>query len=49
MPAVSERAREALQGFEPYDPAFTPCRVNLSANENTSCRTPSSRPCAPPW
>ena len=35
MPTVSERAREALQGFEPYDPAFTPCRVNLSANENT--------------
>ena len=35
MPAVAERAREALQGFEPYDPAFTPCRVNLSANENT--------------
>ncbi len=32
--AVS-RARKALQGFEPYDPAFTPCRVNLSANENT--------------
>lgn len=32
--AVS-RARKALRGFEPYDPAFTPCRVNLSANENT--------------
>ena len=32
---VISRAREALQGFEPYDPAFTPCRVNLSANENT--------------
>jgi len=29
------RAREALQGFEPYDPAFTPSRINLSANENT--------------
>lgn len=32
---VVARARLALQGFEPYDPAFTPCRVNLSANENT--------------
>ncbi len=29
------RARTALQGFEPYDPAFTPSRINLSANENT--------------
>lgn len=32
---VSARVRPALAGFEPYDPAFTPCRVNLSANENT--------------
>ena len=32
---VSARMRPALAGFEPYDPAFTPCRVNLSANENT--------------
>ena len=29
------RTRDALRGFEPYDPAFTPCRVNLSATENT--------------
>ncbi len=29
------RAREALQTFEPYDPAFTPSKINLSANENT--------------
>ena len=29
------RMRPALAGFEPYDPAFTQCRVNLSANENT--------------
>ena len=29
------RSREALQTFEPYDPAFTPSRINLSANENT--------------
>ena len=29
------RARVALQTFEPYDPAFTPSRINLSANENT--------------
>ena len=29
------RVRPALVSFEPYDPAFTPCEVNLSANENT--------------
>lgn len=29
------RVRPALAGFEPYDPAFSPCEVNLSANENT--------------
>lgn len=32
---AAARLRPALAGFEPYDPAFTPCRVNLSANENT--------------
>ena len=32
---LSKRVRPALVGFEPYDPAFTPCEVNLSANENT--------------
>ncbi len=32
---VQTRMRAALVGFEPYDPAFTPSRVNLSANENT--------------
>ena len=32
---VTERLRPALRGFEPYDPRFTPVRVNLSANENT--------------
>ena len=32
---VSERVRPALAGFEPYDPAFSPCEINLSANENT--------------
>lgn len=32
---VSGHLRPALAGFEPYDPAFTPCRINLSANENT--------------
>lgn len=32
---VQARMRRALRGFEPYDPAFTPSRVNLSANENT--------------
>ena len=34
LDAVS-RARGALQGFEPYDPAFSATRINLSANENT--------------
>lgn len=32
---ANERVRPALVGFEPYDPAFSPCEVNLSANENT--------------
>lgn len=32
---VTARLRPALRDFEPYDPAFSPCRVNLSANENT--------------
>ncbi len=32
---ISERVRPALAGFEPYDPAFSPCNINLSANENT--------------
>lgn len=32
---VDVRVRPALAGFEPYDPAFSPCDVNLSANENT--------------
>ena len=32
---MDARVRPALAGFEPYDPAFTPCEVNLSANENT--------------
>lgn len=30
-----QRVRPALKGFEPYDPAFSPTEVNLSANENT--------------
>lgn len=32
---INERVRPALAGFEPYDPAFSPCDINLSANENT--------------
>ena len=32
---VARRVRPALVGFEPYDPAFTPSLINLSANENT--------------
>ncbi len=35
LPDVDVRVRPALAGFEPYDPAFSPCKVNLSANENT--------------
>ncbi|WP_273396022.1 histidinol-phosphate transaminase [Thermophilibacter mediterraneus] len=32
---LASRVRPALRSFVPYDPAFSPCRVNLSANENT--------------
>ena len=32
---VTARLRPALRTFEPYDPRFSPVRVNLSANENT--------------
>lgn len=32
---VTDRLRPALRAFEPYDPRFSPVRVNLSANENT--------------
>ncbi len=32
---VTARLRPALRAFEPYDPRFSPVRVNLSANENT--------------
>ena len=32
---AQDYVREVLRGYEPYDPAFTPCRVNLSSNENT--------------
>ncbi len=32
---AAARLRPHLRSFEPYDPAFSPCRVNLSANENT--------------
>ncbi len=39
MPQLSERMRGLVQpylaGIEPYDPNFTPTRINLSANENT--------------
>ena len=30
---TSKLVRPVLAGFEPYDPAFSPCEVNLSANE----------------
>lgn len=32
---ATARLRPALRAFEPYDPRFSPVRVNLSANENT--------------
>ena len=32
---ITARLRPALRAFEPYDPRFSPVRVNLSANENT--------------
>ena len=41
--SVAARLRPALASFEPYDPAFTPCRVNLSANENTHELPPETR------
>lgn len=39
MAELSDRMRERVQphlrGIEPYDPNFTPTKINLSANENT--------------
>lgn len=39
MAQLSDRVRALMQphlaSIEPYDPNFTPCCVNLSANENT--------------
>ncbi|MCH3968693.1 MAG: histidinol-phosphate transaminase [Atopobiaceae bacterium] len=39
MAGLSPRVRALVQpqlaDFEPYDPGFKPCRINLSANENT--------------
>lgn len=39
MAELSPRMRALVQphlaAIEPYDPNFTPCRINLSANENT--------------
>lgn len=37
---AADYVRPALSGFEPYDPAFTPCKINLSANENTHVMPP---------
>ena len=34
-PWVQSLVRKEVASLEPYDPAFTPCDVNLSANENT--------------
>ncbi len=35
MPRMKELVQPYLAGIEPYDPNFTPTRINLSANENT--------------
>ena len=39
MAGLSERVRALVRSdvasLEPYDPNFTPCKINLSANENT--------------
>ena len=34
-PWVQSLVRSEVASLEPYDPAFTPCTINLSANENT--------------
>ena len=34
-PRMKELVQPYLAGIEPYDPNFTPTRINLSANENT--------------
>ena len=34
-PRMKELVQSYLTGIEPYDPNFTPTRINLSANENT--------------
>ena len=33
-PRMKELVQPYLTGIEPYDPNFTPTRINLSANEN---------------
>lgn len=44
MAELTSRMKELVQpylaGIEPYDPNFTPTRINLSANENT-CPVPA--------
>ena len=39
MAELSQKMKELVQPYlasiEPYDPNFTPTRINLSANENT--------------
>ncbi len=47
MAELSPRMRALVQPhlaqIEPYDPAFAPCRINLSANENTYPLPPAVR------
>ncbi len=47
MAELTARMRALVQphlaAIEPYDPAFSPCRINLSANENTYPLPPGVR------
>jgi len=42
-PEVRALMRLAAAALEPYDPAFKPTRINLSANENTYPMPPAVR------
>lgn len=40
---VRSRVRDDVAALSPYDPNFTPCKINLSANENTYDMPPRVR------
>ena len=48
-PRMKELVQPYLAGIEPYDPNFTPTRINLSANENTYPVPAGARRSTPPW